>query len=142
MSKHTGTQSVVLDAEPIFTWIEGSAGANDIEQYLSDCYFGHVDAFMSEVNLAEVFYNCAGFNDLSYGKRKTNELRSYGVTPVDSSGVWEQAAEYKHEYTPNVPLGDAFALATATEQELPLLVGGDPHWDDPIDDGLDVIRVP
>jgi PIN domain nuclease of toxin-antitoxin system len=139
-SKHPSTESVVIDAEPILTWVEGSNGATQVEKYLTDTYFGHINAAMSEINLAEVYYNCAKFQGLGYGEKKTSELRTYGVVPVDSSSVWRQASEYKHEYTPNFPLGDAFALATATVRDLPLLVGGDPHWDEPMDDGLDVIR--
>ena len=140
-SSHPGTQPVVFDAEPIIIWIDDDAGADTVEQHLSDTYYGNIETYISAVNLAEVHYNCAARQNRVYGTKKTNQLQQFGVQVVSPAATWEQAAVYKDEYTPNFPLGDAFALATAAKQNVPLLVGDDTDWDDPIDTGEDVIRV-
>jgi PIN domain nuclease of toxin-antitoxin system len=140
--KLSHTQSVVFDAEPLMTWIEGSTGAQTVEGYLTDTYHGYIETYISRVNLTEVCYNSADYQTLQYGKRQAQTLQNMGVVPVDTDSTWERAAEYKHEYTPSFPLGDAYALATAAEKGLPLLVGQDQHWDDPEDDGHDIVRVP
>lgn len=140
--QHHSTQPVVFDAEPIVIWVDGDPGAKVVEQHLSDTYHGNLTTYISSVNLTEVRYNCAARSGRSYGAKKTSQLQQFGVHVVDTGGTWEQAAIFKDEYTPDFPLGDAFALATASEQDVPLLVGNDAHWDDPEDDGHDIIRVP
>lgn len=45
------------------------------------------------------------------------------LSAADGAPHSEQAAVYKDAYMPNVPLGDAFALATAAVQTVPLLGG-------------------
>jgi PIN domain nuclease of toxin-antitoxin system len=139
---HQGTQPVVFDAEPIIIWVDGDPGATVVEQHLSDTYFGHIETYISSVNLSEVHYNCADRSGRAYGQKKTQQLQQFGVQVVNTDATWEQAALLKDEYRPNFPLGDAFALATADEQGVPLLVGPDQHWDDPDDDGHDIVRVP
>lgn len=138
---HAGTQPVVFDAEPIIIWVDDDPGATDVEQYLSDTYYGNISTYMSAVNLTEVHYNCADRGGPGYGTKKTQQLQQYGVGIVNTGPTWEQAARYKHEYTPDFPLGDAYALATAAERGLPLIVGDDTHWDDPENDGHDIIRI-
>jgi hypothetical protein len=72
---------------------------------------------------------------------KDEPVTAIRVQVVSPAATWEQAPVYKDEYTPNFPLDDAFALATAAEQNVPLLVGDDTDWDDPIDTGEDIIRI-
>lgn len=140
--QHPGTQAVVFDAEPIIIWIDGDPGAKTVEQYLSDTYYGHITTDISQVNLSEIYYNCAARNSRGYGHKKTAQLQQFGVDPVDTNQTWERAGDFKDEYTPNFPLADAFALATADIQGVPLLAGDDRHWDEPERDGHDIIRVP
>ncbi|HET7325634.1 MAG TPA: PIN domain-containing protein [Halococcus sp.] len=121
---HQGTQSVVFDAEPIIIWVDNDPGAKTVEHHLS-----------------EVHYNCADRSGRAYGRKKTQQLQQFGVQVINTNATWEQAAIFKDEYRPNFPLGDAFALATAAEQGVPLLVGDDKHWNDPENDGHDIIRV-
>jgi PIN domain nuclease of toxin-antitoxin system len=135
------TQPVVFDAEPLMKWIEGSSGATVVEGYLTDTYHGYIETYISQVNLTEVYYGTADYQSLQYANRQTTTLQNIGVVPLSTTSIWERAAEYKHEYTPNFPLGDAYALATAAEQGLPLVVGDDTHWDDPENDGHDIVRV-
>jgi uncharacterized protein with PIN domain len=141
-SPHQGTQPVVFDAEPIIIWVDDDPGAKTVEHHLSDTYFGHIETYISSVNLSEVHYNCAARSSRTYGAKKTQQLQQFGVQVINTNATWEQAALFKDEYRPNFPLGDAFALATAGERDVPLLVGDDKHWNDPADDGHDIIRVP
>lgn len=138
---HDETQPVVFDAEPIIIWIDDDDGADVVERHLSDTYYGTIETYISAVTLAEIHYNCAARNGRAYGKKKTHQLQQFGVQVVSTPETWEQAAIYKDEYTPNFPLGDAFALATATKQSVPLLVGADMDWGGPINDGEDIIRI-
>lgn len=140
--KHSGTQDVVFDAEPILIWADGDSGADTVERYLSDTYYGYIETYISDVNLTEVYYNCADRSSRGYAAKKTTQLQQMGVQTIDTRQTWERAGEFKDEYTPDFPLADAFALATADVQGLPLLAGDDGHWDDPERDGCNITRVP
>lgn len=141
-SQHSGAQEVAFDAEPIIIWVDGNPGASAVTNYLSDTYYGNIETYISEVNLTEVYYNCAERSNQGYGVKKTRELQQMGVQPISTSQVWERAGEFKDEYTPNFPIADTFALATADIQDVPLLAGDDNHWDEPEDDDHDIIRIP
>lgn len=140
-SKHPTTQEIVFDAEPILIWIDDDPGAKKVERYLSDTYYGNITTYISQVNLTEVYYSCADRSSRTFGRKKTQDLQQFGVQPVDTNQTWERAAELKDKYTPNFPLADAYALATADIQGVPLLAGDDHHWDEPEHDGHSIIRV-
>lgn len=142
MSKHQETQSVVFDSEPLVMWIDQRSGASTVEKYITDTYHSHISTVISRINLTEVYYTCANLEDRQFAQTQVNYLQRIGVGVVEAGTVWEQVAIYKHEYTPNFLLGDAFALATATEQNRPLLTGDDHHWDEPETDGHDILRIP
>jgi PIN domain nuclease of toxin-antitoxin system len=140
--QHPNTKSVVFDTEPIIRWIEGGSGAQTVARYLSDTYYRNIETAISHVHLTEVFYVCADYQTPQYATKKTTELQNMGVTVVNTNTVWETAGHLKHKYTPDFPLGDAFALATASERGVPLLTGDDSHWDDPLADEHDILTIP
>lgn len=142
MSKQQGTESVVFDAEPLIVWLDQRAGAATVEEYITDTYHGHINSYTSRINLMEVYYTCANLEDREFASEQVGYLQRIGMGVVEVDSIWEQAAIYKHEYTPNFPLGDAAALATAAKMGLPLLAGDDHHWDDPEANGHDILRLP
>jgi PIN domain nuclease of toxin-antitoxin system len=140
--QHDGTQSVVFDTEPLITWMQGTEGTETVIAFLSDAYHRTIDAYISQVNLTEVWYVCAEIKDPSWSDTKINDIRDMGVQVIETDDIWQQAARYKHTYTPDFPLGDAFALAAASEQQVPLVTGRDSHWNDSIADDHDIIQIP
>jgi len=57
-----------------------------------------------------------------------NNLLSFGIKPVDIKDIWKTAAKIKAEN--NIPLGDAFAAATALTFDAVLLAGRDSDFAD------------
>lgn len=141
MSKHPETQSVVFDAEPIIIWIDQLTEAATVKKYITDTYHGYINSFISRTNLIEIYYTCIELEDREFAHDQTAYLQDVGIGVVETEAIWEQAGLNKDTYMPNFPLGDAVALAAATEQDLPLLVGDDRHWNDPEADGHDIQRV-
>jgi uncharacterized protein with PIN domain len=142
VSQHNGTFPVVFDTEPLITWSMGNDGVETVTEFLSDTYHRNINTCISRINLIEVWYVCASMRDPTFGEQKTDDIRDMGVEIVEVVDIWELAARVKYQYMPDFPIGDAFALATAIEREVPLLTGPDSHWDEPIADGHDIIQIP
>jgi hypothetical protein len=141
VSQHNETFPVVFDTESLITWSKGNDGTEIVVDFLSDTYHRNIETFISRMNLIEVWYVCAAIRDPAWGERKTDDIQDMGVEVVEVVDMWEVAAHVKYEYMPDFPIGDAFALATAIERDVPLLTGQDSHWDEPIADGHDIIQI-
>lgn len=135
-AQYDHTESVVVDTRPLVVWVNGEDGASIVENFLSDVSYNHMNIYISRINLIEAFYTfeSMGLN----GEEMTTHLKDMGVSIVEAEAVWRRVARFKNEYTPNFPLGDAFALATSVKMELPLLADDERHWDEPRRDGYDV----
>lgn len=131
------TESVVVDTRPLVVWVAGEDGDSIIEDFLSDLSYAHIDMYISRINLIETFYT---FEEMGLdAEAMTTHVRDMGVRIVEAEAVWKRVARFKNEYTPNFPLGDAFALATAVEKELPLLADDEAHWTEPRREGHDIL---
>jgi hypothetical protein len=131
------TESVVVDTRPLVIWVGGEDGDSIIEDFLSDLSYGHIDMYIPRINLIETFYT---FEDMGLdAEEMTTHVRDMGLRIVETEAVWKGVVRFKNEYTPNFHLGDAFALATSVEMELPLLADDEAHWTEPRRDGHDIL---
>jgi PIN domain nuclease of toxin-antitoxin system len=131
------TESVVVDTRPLVVWVGGEEGDSIVEDFLSDSSYSHIDLYISRINLIEMFYT---FENMGLdAEAMTTHVRDMGVGVVEAEAVWKRVARFKNEYTPDFPLGDAFALATSVEKDLPLLADDEAHWNEPRRDEHDIL---
>jgi PIN domain nuclease of toxin-antitoxin system len=134
--QYNHTESVVVDTRPLVVWVGGEDGDSTVEEFLSDLSYNHIDMHISRINLIETFYT---FESIGLDAEEiTTHVRDMGLSIVEAEEVWKRVARFKNKYTPNFPLGDAFALATSVEKDLPLLGGDETHWEEPRQDGYDI----
>lgn len=127
---------VVFDAEPLIAYFADEPGSDVVETYLEAIERG-VDGYCSAVTLAEIHYVVAAIASEQRADTVVDVLAESGVRRVDTADTWRRAAGFKARYSPS--LGDAFALATAAEEDATLVVGADDDFD--AIDGVEVERI-
>lgn len=124
-------EPVIFDAEPLIAYLYDEPGSDRVEDVLGDVYDDDADAAMSEVTATEIAYKTAWLHaedrptddDLELGRRQVRNFVDGGVELVPPTESWETAAAVKMHG--GIALGDAFAVALATERDATLLVGAD-----------------
>lgn len=128
-------ESVVFDAEPLVAYLCDEPGSDVVESYL-EAVERTADGYVSVVTLTELQYVVRAISGRDRAAAVVEIVRETGISPVDAAAVWEEAAGFKHQYSPS--LGDAFALATAAHVDAPMLAGADDDFDDVAE--VDVVR--
>lgn len=130
------TEPFIFDAEPLIAYLYDEPGSDRVENILADVYDDDADAAMSEVTATEIAYKTAWLraedrptdDDLELGRRQVRNFVDGGVELVPPTESWETAATVKmHD---GIALGDAFAVALATERDATLLVGADDDFEE------------
>lgn len=117
----------VFDTEVILKFYLGEKGADKVSEHLEKVAGGEDEGYMNYVNLAEFYYILYRKNQEA-AEEKLNNLISFGVKTIDVKDNWKMAAKIKAEKS--IPLGDAFAAATALSLGALLLAGGDSDFED------------
>jgi len=115
----------VFDTEVILKFYLGEEGAEKVGNHLEKVASGYDSGYISYVNLAEFYYILCRKSQ-KIAEEKVNNLLSFGIKPVDIKDIWKTAAKIKAEN--NIPLGDAFAAATALTFDAVLVAGRDSHF--------------
>lgn len=119
--------TIVFDAEPLVAYFCDEPGSDTVETYIK-AVEGSADGYISAINLAEVHHVVRAIDGEERANAIVNVLAETGIRRVDTEDTWPSAADFKFRYSP--ALGDAFALATATQVDGILLVGADADYDD------------
>lgn len=112
----------VLDAHAVLAWLQGEQGAPRVREVLEAGEADRAQVTICVVNLGEVFY----VTWRRRGRETANEvLRGLRALPwrvisADDALVWH-AARLKAEHP--LSYADAFAVATAKQEQSPLLTG-------------------
>ncbi len=112
----------VFDTEVILKFYLGEEGAEKVKACLEKVANGEDEGYINYVNLAE-FYYIVYRRSQDMAEAKLNNLISFGIKPVEVKENWKVAAKIKAEK--GLPLGDAFAAATALSLNAFLLAGED-----------------
>ena len=118
--------NVVLDSHAILRFAQDEAGAEEVETLLSDAEKGHIRAFMSEINLGEIYYITMRRMGADFARRFLDHFSTFAVDRVPAS--WEiilSAAEVKAQHA--LSYADCFAVATALKYQA-VIVTGDPEF--------------
>ena len=119
-------KAIVFDAHAILKFSQDEDGADKVEEYLIASQQGTLKAYMSEINLGEVYYKTIrrlGLEPAKYYLEQFLELPIEVISP--SSEIIMRASEIKAEYA--ISYADCFAVATAFKFSSSIITG-DPEF--------------
>ena len=118
---------VVFDTESLLIFYIGEKGSNTVENLLKKVSKKEIKGLLNVVNLTE-FYYILYRKDAVIAEEKVRNLKAYGIKIVPASNsIWKEAGKIKAKYA--IPLGDAFAAATAIIKKDKLVAGRDEDFD-------------
>jgi ribonuclease VapC len=120
------TKNILFDSFAILKYYQDETGAEKVENLLRSAQRDLLKAFMSEINLGEVYYLTIRRIGLEPAKENLERLLNLPITIISpSSELIMRAAEVKAEYA--ISYADCFAVATA-EQLSASIITGDPDF--------------
>ena len=120
------TKSILFDSFAILKYYQDETGAEKVENLLRSAQRDLLKAFMSEINLGEVYYITIRRIGLESAKENLERLLNLPIKIIaPSSELIMKAAEIKAQYT--ISYADCFAAATA-EQLSASIITGDPEF--------------
>ena len=120
-------KSILFDSYAILEYVQDAAGADQVENLLRSAAENGFQAYMSEINLGEVYYlsiRRIGLQAATDHLEQVRQLPIKVVTPT--SDIILRASEVKAEYA--ISYADCFAVATALEYSAEI-VTGDPEFE-------------
>ena len=119
-------KSILFDSYSLLKYAQDESGADQVELLLRSAAKGSTKAYMSEINLGEVYYLTIRRIGLSAAKDYLEQVRQLPIVVVSpSSEIIMQAAEIKAEHA--ISYVDCFAAATALSYSA-TIVTGDPEF--------------
>jgi len=119
-------KNILFDSYAILKFYQDEDGANNVEKILISSRQGDLKAFMSEINLGEVYYMTIRQLGLTSAKEYLEQFFELSIQVVPpSSDIILSASEIKAEYA--ISYADCFAVATALKVEASIITG-DPEF--------------
>jgi predicted nucleic acid-binding protein len=120
------TKSILFDSFAIMKYYQDEPGADKVEKLLRQADSGLLEAFMSEINLGEVYYLTIRRIGREPAKENVERLLNLPIKIIPpSTELIMRAAEIKAQFA--ISYADCFAVATA-ELFSALLITGDPEF--------------
>ena len=117
---------VLFDSHAILRFAQDEAGAERIEELLTASEDGKVQAFMSEINLGELYYITIRRLGTESAKRFLEQFSTLAVERVPATWeIIESTSEIKAKHA--LSYADCFAAATALKHNA-TIVTGDPEF--------------
>jgi len=117
---------LVFDAEPLLAFFTGEAEAPAVRRLLDRVHQGKEEGGVCTVNLAEAFYFLHRRSEQD-AESAVTALGEWGLVFHPADAVWKEAAKLKADHA--IPLGDAYAAATALSLKAELVCGADSPFD-------------
>jgi len=119
-------KNILLDSYAILKFYQDEDGADKVEKLLISSRQGDFKAFMSEINLGEVYYLTIRRLGLESAKEYLERFFELSIQIVSpSSDIILSASEIKAEYA--ISYADCFAVATALKVNASIITG-DPEF--------------
>jgi len=119
-------KAIVFDAHAILKFSQDEDGADKVEEYLLASQQGGLKAYMSEINLGEVYYKTIRSRGLELAKYYLEQFLELPIEIVSpSSEIIMSASEIKAKYA--ISYADCFAVATALKFSSSIMTG-DPEF--------------
>ena len=120
------TKRILFDSFAILKYYQDETGAGKVEKLLRSAQRGLTKAFMSEINLGEVYYLTIRRIGLEPAKENIERLSNLRIKIISpSSELIMRAAEIKAQYA--ISYADCFAAATAKQLSASIITG-DPEF--------------
>jgi ribonuclease VapC len=119
-------KAVVFDAHAILKFYQDEEGADKVEEFLIASQQGSLKAYMSEINLGEVYYKTIRRLGLESAKEYWEQFLELPIEVISpSSEIIMRVSEIKAEYA--ISYADCFAMATALNFSASIITG-DPEF--------------
>ena len=119
-------KNILFDSYAILKFYQDEDGADKVENLLISTRQGDFKAFMSEINLGEVYYMIIRRLGLASAKENLEQFFELSIQVVPpSSDIILSASEIKAEYA--ISYADCFAVATALKVNASIITG-DPEF--------------
>ena len=119
-------RNIVFDSHAILKFYQDEDGAEQVEKLLISSRQGDLKAFMSEINLGEVYHMTIRRLGLVSAKEYLEQFSELIIQVIPAtSDIILSASEIKAEYA--ISYADCFAAATALEVDASIITG-DPEF--------------
>jgi len=119
-------KNVVFDSYAILKYYQDEDGAYKVEDILISSQQGVLKAYISEINLGEIYYMTIRKLGLESAKDRLEQFFELPIQVIfPSSDIILSASEIKAEYA--ISYADCFAVATALKVEASIITG-DPEF--------------
>ena len=119
-------KNILLDSYAILKFYQDEPGADKVENLLTSSHQGNLQAYMSEINLGEVYYMTIRRLGLDLAKSRLEQFFELPIQVVPpSSDTILSASEIKAEYA--ISYADCFAVVTAIQFRASVITG-DPEF--------------
>ncbi|MBW2369641.1 MAG: type II toxin-antitoxin system VapC family toxin [Deltaproteobacteria bacterium] len=119
-------KNILFDSHAILKFSQNEKGADKVEQLLQSSQKGRLKAYMSEINLGEVYYQTIRKIGLESAKDYMVHLAQLPIEIVPpTSEIILNAAEIKADYA--ISYADCFAVASALKYSATVITG-DPEF--------------
>lgn len=119
-------KNILFDSHGILKFYQDEDGADKVEKLLVSSHQGDIKAFMSEINLGEVYYMTIRRLGVVSAKENLEQFVELSIQIVPpSSDIILLASEIKAEHA--ISYADCFAAATALKVEASIITG-DPEF--------------
>ena len=115
-------KSILFDSHAILKYSQDEKGADIVERFLHKAETGNIKAYMSEINLGEVYYQTIrkiGLESAQAYIEQLTQLPFENIPP--SSEIIMKASEIKAQHT--ISFADCFAVATALQFSAAIVTG-------------------
>ena len=120
------TKSILFDSYAILKYYQDEEGADKVEKLLISSRREALSAYISEINLGEVYYQTIRRLGLESAKKYLEQFSELPIRVIPpSSDIILSASEIKAEYA--ISYADCFAVATAIMFDASILTG-DPEF--------------
>lgn len=117
---------ILFDSHALLKFSQDEKGADKVEQFLLSSLNRKLKAYLSEINLGEIYYITIRRLGLESAKFYLEQLLDLPIDIVSpSSEIIREAAEIKAQYA--ISYADCFAVATALKYSASIITG-DPEF--------------
>ena len=117
---------ILFDSHALLKFSQDEEGADKVEQFLLSSLNRNLKAYLSEINLGEIYYISIRRLGLESAKLYLEQLLDLPIDIVSpSSEIIRGAAEIKAQYA--ISCADCFAAATALKYSASIITG-DPEF--------------
>ena len=117
---------ILFDSHAILKFSQDEEGADKVEQFLLSSWKQNLTAYLSEINLGEIYYITIRRLGLESAKLFLEQLLDLPIAIISpSSAIIRAAAEIKAQYA--ISYADCFAVATALKYSASIITG-DPEF--------------